>query len=140
MIVLDTNVVSELLRPNPMPQVVTWVDAQAADDLWLCSVVLAELLYGVERLPQGRKREALSQALRDVVELDFDARVLPFDADCAATYATLIGARERAGRPIHQADAQIAAICRTFGARLATRKVKDFEGLDLALINPWALG
>ena len=137
MIVLDTNVVSELMRPRPDGAVVAWVDEQRSADLWLSAVTLGELLYGIGRLPDGRRKADLASQLEAMVADDLDHRIAAFDATAAAHYADLVVVRERAGRPISMADAQIAAICRSHGASLATRNVDDFGNIDLKIINPW---
>ena len=137
MIVLDTNVVSELMRPTPNADVLAWLDSQAADALWLNSVVLSELLYGIARMPEGARRAQLAQAVQAMLAEDFAGRVLPFDLDAAAVYADLVATRERQGQPVAMADAQIAAICLAHGATLVTGNTKYFEGLGLTLCNPW---
>jgi predicted nucleic acid-binding protein len=136
-IVLDTNVVSELMRPVPNPAVLAWVDAQSDRDLWLCSVVVSELLYGLARLPMGSPRAQLTQAFEAMLAEDFAGRVLAFDLPAAVVYADLVSTREQQGQPLAMADAQIAATCLAHGARLATRNVRDFEGLGLSWVNPW---
>lgn len=136
MIVLDSNVVSELMRVAPSPAVVTWVQAQPPARLCTTSVTLAEIFYGVGRLPAGRRRSTLRAAADDVFTV-FAERVLAFDAAAAAHYADVVVERERAGAPIDGFDAQIAAVCRSRRASLATRNVVDFEGLGLEVMNPW---
>lgn len=139
MIVLDTNVVSELMRPAPDDVVVAWVDAQPPDDLYLTSMTVAELLFGVARLPSGRRRERLSERIGRLVDDLFADRVLAFDAPAAVAYARIATARERAGRPIGAADAVIVATAASAGASsLATRNVSDFVGAGLALVDPWS--
>lgn len=137
MIVLDTNVVSELMRPQPAPAVLDWVNAQPADQLWLCSVVVAELLYGVGRLADGAHKRQLAGAVEAMVFEDFAGRTLPYDLEAAAAYAQLVVRGEMAGQAITMADAQIGAICAVHGATLATRNTRDFARLGLNLINPW---
>lgn len=137
MIVLDTNVVSELIRAEPAPRVLAWVDARPARTLAITAVTAAELLSGVARLPRGRRTSLLADAVRDVLEVDFAGRVLPFDLIAAAHYADIVTLRERSGRPISAADAQIAATCRSHGSALATRDVRDFDGVGLDVVNPW---
>ena len=137
MIVLDTNVVSELMRPVPNPAVLAWVDAQSDRDLWLCSVVVSELLNGLARLPMGSRRAQLTQAFEAMLAEDFVGRVLAFDLPAAVVYADLVSSREQLGQPLAMADAQIAATCLAHGAQLATRNVRDFEGLGLGWMNPW---
>ena len=137
MIVLDTNVVSELMRPAPNPAVLAWVDAQPDRDLWLCSVAVSELLFGLARLPPGARRAQLTQAFEAMLTEDFSGRVLAFDLPAAVVYADLVAKREREGQPVAMADAQIAATCLAHGAQLATRNVRHFEGLGFAWVNPW---
>ncbi|ACU97361.1 type II toxin-antitoxin system VapC family toxin [Saccharomonospora viridis] len=137
MIVLDTNVVSELLRRAPDAGVVAWVDRLPVESVFITAVTAAELRYGVARLPDGRRKQVLDVKIGELLTEDFEDRVLPFDTGSAAHYATIVAARERAGSPISAADAQIAAICRYYRARLATRNVGDFVGTGVELINPW---
>jgi predicted nucleic acid-binding protein len=137
LIVLDTNVVSELMRAQPDAAVLRWMDAQSPTSLWLNSVVVSELLYGVAKLPKGKRKEQLILAVAAMVDEDFAGRVLSFDVDAAAEYASLVVMRENTGLSVSMADAQIAAICLSQGATLATRNTKHFEGLGLTLINPW---
>ncbi|AGW95746.1 plasmid stability protein StbB [Ralstonia pickettii DTP0602] len=137
MIVLDTKVLSELMRGQPEPAVVDWLDRQAQDSLVITAVTVAELLYGIARLPDGRRKTGLQEAALQMLDQEFEDRVLPFDEDAAVHYAALVAQRERAGCPISMADAQIAAICRHHAAALATRNTKDFEGVGIVLANPW---
>ncbi len=137
MILLDTNVVSELMRLEPAPVVVGWVDRQVPDDVYLTAVSLAELLYGIARLPDGRRKAGLAEELEAMVADDFGRRVAAFDATAAPHFADIAVRRERAGRPISFADGQIAAICRSHDAVLATRNMDDFTGTGVRLINPW---
>jgi predicted nucleic acid-binding protein len=136
-IVLDTNVLSELIRRDPHDGVLRWMDSLDAATIATTAITAAELLYGVARLPAGRRRDLLGEAAQRLIEDDLGGRVEPFDASSAAHYAALAGDRERAGRPIGLADGQIAAICRKLGAALATRNTSDFEGTGIALIDPW---
>ncbi|MFN0090764.1 MAG: type II toxin-antitoxin system VapC family toxin [Acidimicrobiales bacterium] len=137
MIVLDTNVVSELMRAAPAPVVVDWVDRQRATEVHLTAITVAELLYGVGRLPGGSRKTELAERIEAMLSDDFDHRVLPFDETSAAHYADIVVRRERAGRPISTADAQIAATCRSHRARLATRNTDDFADTGITLHNPW---
>jgi hypothetical protein len=137
MIVLDTNVISELMRAAPAPAVAAWIAGKARASLFTTTLSQAEILYGLELLPEGRRRDALIAAAQPMFAEDFAGRVLPFDGDSAVAYADIAAARRRAGRPIAQIDAQIAAITRARGARLATRNTEDFEGCGIALIDPW---
>jgi predicted nucleic acid-binding protein len=135
---LDTNVLSEPLRPRPATAVLEWFAAQPPASLLVCAVTQAEMLLGARLLPAGKRREAVEQALRAMFEQDFAGRVLPFDAAAAPAYADVVARRRAAGRPISQFDAQIAAVARHHGLRLATRNRADFEGCGLTLVDPWA--
>ena len=140
MIILDTNVVSELMRPNPNSNVVDWVAGQATLDLHLSTVSEAELLYGIEILPPGGRRDRLLAEVEGMLREDFDGRILPFDSAAARAYAVIAAARRAAGRPINHADCQIAAIARCRDASVATRDVDDFEETGIEVINPWESG
>ena len=137
MIVLDTNVVSELMKSAPEPAVMAWIDAIPGATVFLSAVTQAEILYGVALVPEGKRRDGLTRAARTAFETYFRGRILPFDSEAAEAFATLAAGRRQAGRPISQADAQIAAIARSRGAALATRNVPDFEGCGVEVINPW---
>jgi predicted nucleic acid-binding protein len=139
-IVLDTNVVSELMRREPAAAVVDWVDGQPGDEVHLTAVTLAELLYGIARLPDGRRKTTLAGLLEVMVGEDFEHRVASFDETAATHYADIAVRRERAGQPISTADAQIAAICRSHGAVLATRNTSDFTETGIVAVNPWTAG
>lgn len=136
MIVLDTNVVSELMRPSPTPLVREWVSAQAPGELCTTAVTVAEIRYGLERLADGRRKQNLLAAATDLFAA-FSDYVHPFDADAAIWYATIVAHRDRVGLPIDGFDAQIAAICRTRGTALATRNARDFQQTGIDLIDPW---
>ena len=135
MIVLDTNVVSELAKSTPNATVIAWTDAQV--DLAFSAPSLAELRFGVARLPEGKRRTALREAIDQLISDDLSGLVLPFDAACADAYGLIVAARERAGRPIGVTDAQIAAICGVHAAALATRNVRDFVGTGIDVVDPW---
>jgi toxin FitB len=137
-ILLDTNVLSEILRTTPEPAVLDWFSRQRDDDLHVSAVTQAEMLLGVALLPHGKRQQRLHDSMRGLFENDFAGRVLPFDGSTVAHYAEIVAARRRAGRTISQFDAQIAAIALRNGAALATRNLKDFEGCGLRLIDPWA--
>lgn len=137
MIVLDTNVVSEIMRPEPDLAVAAWISARPASSLFTTTVTQAEILYGVRLLPSARRRSRLEAAVDDMFRTDFAGRVLPFDQAAAHAYAEIAVARRRAGRPISQFDAQIAAIARSRDAGVATRNIADFEGCGIAVIDPW---
>jgi toxin FitB len=138
LIVIDTNVVSEMMRENRDSQVSAWLDDQRSDELWLTSINTAELLFGVARLPNDARKKQLESVLATTLEQDFSGRILPFDADAAVVFATLAADREAAGKVGSTADTQIAAICLFHGALFAIRNVKHFEGSGLSLINPWS--
>ena len=137
MIVLDTNVVSELMRAAPADFVVEWVDRQSSTEVHLTAITVAELLYGVARLPGGSRKTDLAERIEAMLSEDFDHRVLSFDETSAAHYADIVVRRERAGRPISTADAQIAATCRSHGAMLVTRNIDDFVDTGITIDNPW---
>jgi predicted nucleic acid-binding protein len=113
------------------------LDSLPVDELATTAITAAELLYGVTRLPDGRRKMTLSAAVHGLINEDFHGRVAPFDASAAAQYALVVGSREKLGRPISAADAQIAAICRARQVALATRNTKDFEHTGVELVNPW---
>ena len=140
MFVVDTNVASELMRPEPAPSVAAWIAARDAEDIYLTAVSEAELLYGVAIMPFGKRRSALEAAMTRWLDLGFRGRILPFDSAAARAYAEIAADRRRAGRPISEADCQIAAIARSRAAGLVTRNVRDFEGTGVRVINPWSAG
>jgi hypothetical protein len=137
MIILDTNVLSELLRPSPEPRVMGWLDEQPRASLFTSAVTQGEILYGIRLMPEGQRRKNLWAAAVAIFVEDFSGRVLSFDGDAANNYADIGASRRAAGRPISQFDAVIAAITRSRGAILATRNAKDFEGCDIIVVNPW---
>lgn len=136
MIILDTNVVSELMRPEPAPQVAAWIRDRDRPELRTTSVTVAEIRYGIARLPDGRRKQALRTAAEDIFRT-FEDQVLPFDAAAAEHYAAIASNRERSGNPISGFDALIAAVCRSRGAALATRNLPDFDGTGIETIDPW---
>jgi predicted nucleic acid-binding protein len=136
MIVIDTNVASELMKPSPDPSVRDWIVAHRGDRLHTTSITVAEIRYGIERLPAGRRRDLLKVTADDLFSA-FKEHILPFDAAAAAVYPLVVTQRERVGMPIDGFDAQIAAICRTRDARLATGNLKDFVDTGLDVVNPW---
>ena len=140
MFILDTNVVSELMRDSPDANVVDWVSGQAALNLYLSTVSEAELRYGVEILPTGARRDRLLDEVEGTLREDFAGRVLSFDSAAAQAYAVIAAARRAAGHPISHADCQIAAIARSLGASVATRDASDFEGCGIDVTNPWGEG
>ncbi|WP_427026181.1 type II toxin-antitoxin system VapC family toxin (plasmid) [Aureimonas ureilytica] len=137
MILLDTNVVSEAMKPEPDPAVLAWLDAQAAETLFLSSVTVAELLFGVAALPAGRRRDGLGQAVEGLLAL-FEGRTLAFDAAAARRYGDLAMAARRAGRGFPTPDGYIAAIAVVAGFAVATRDRSAFEAAGLTVIDPFA--
>jgi predicted nucleic acid-binding protein len=137
MIVLDTNVLSELLRPKPEPRVMAWLDEQPRASVFTSAVTQGEILYGIRLLPDGQRRRKLWDVAVAIFTEDFSGHVLNFDGDAAGHYAEIGAARRAAGRPISQFDAVIAAITRSRGAALATRNSKDFEECGIQVVNPW---
>ena len=141
MILLDTNVLSEFMRPQPLGRVVAWLDEQPANEVYTSAISRAEIELRLLLMPPGERQEALSQAARAMFAEDFAGRCLPFDEDAARHYAAIVSARTRAGRPISVEDAQIAAIALAHRMSLATRNTTDFELIDgLAVVNPWSDG
>lgn len=138
MIVLDTNVLSELMKPSPSPEVLHWFATQSPDSIFTTAITQAEILFGIELLPKGKRRDALHAAAMAMFDQDFAGRVLPFDSAAATAYSRIAASRQKAGRPISHFDAQIAAIALCHGAALTTRNTADFEKCGLRLVNPWA--
>jgi toxin FitB len=137
-IVLDTNVISELAKPVPDAAVMAWADSQRRDEMHATTVSEAEMLYGVNLLPEGRRRRELDRAARAMFDVVLGGRVLAFDRAAAETFAMLASARHRQGRPVGKADLQIAAIAHSRNARfIATRNTRDFADTGTPLINPW---
>ena len=137
MIVLDTNVLSELMRAEPAAKVMRWVAGHPAASLYTSSVTQAEIMHGIMLLPAGKRRSAFEAAAEAMFREDFGGRILPFGSDAALPYARIAAARQRAGRPIAHFDALIAAIARAAGAVLATRNVRDFDACGVTVIDPW---
>lgn len=138
MILLDTNVLSELMRPVPEPKVLQWLDSLPASDIWINAVTVAEVQLGIALLPEGKRKKVLADLAEAMFQEDFFDRCLPFDFSAAAEYALIVAIRSRQGRPMSVEDAQIAAIARAGNLTLATRNTKDFSGIDrLSVVNPW---
>jgi predicted nucleic acid-binding protein len=136
MIILDTNVISEAMKSQRHPAVQAWLDAQAAETLYLTSITLAEMLFGVRILPAGKRKNALTQMLDGLMAL-FEDRVLAFDAAAAKNYAELADAARAAGKGFPMPDAYIAAIAFAHGFIVATRDVSPFKAVGLTVIDPW---
>jgi toxin FitB len=135
---LDTNVVSETMREQPAPRVMAWLNAQNETQLYLCSIVTTELIYGLIRMPEGKRRDRLASAIQTVVMQGFASRVLPFDLEASRACAALMAHRETLGKPMEFADAQIASIAMSRGFKLVTRNVRHFADAGLNVIDPWA--
>ena len=138
MIVLDTNVVSELARPNPHPSVIAWINGVPRALLTTTTVTVGEIAVGIARLPEGRRKQKVAIAMGRMLGEELSGRAEPYDLDAAREYGRLVADRLRSGQPISVSDAQIAAICRACGATLATRNVADFEDTGIQLVNPWS--
>jgi len=137
MIVLDTNALSEALKPSPSQSVLRWLAAQEPSAVFITTITQAEILYGIEVLPAGKRRMLLSAVIEKLFSEDFQGRILSFDEDSARVFAKIVTSREAAGRPISQFDAMIAAIARSRGAAVATRNTNDFQHCGIRVINPW---
>lgn len=137
MIILDTNVVSETLLPAPSSRVVSWLQSQDQLRIYTSAITQAEILFGCEILPAGKRRDRLKAAVEDIFARDLRGRVLPFDEVAAVAYGEIVARRSAMGRPISQSDAMIAAIARVRGATVVTRNIRDFERCGIEVINPW---
>jgi toxin FitB len=140
MIVLDTNVLSEVLKPAPKPEVLRWLARQEPLAVFTTTITVAEMFYGVEALPNGKRRERLARVVEEILWHDFRGRILSFDENAAKLFAFVATAREAKGRPVSQMDAMIAAICRAHRATPATRNESGFAHCGISLINPWKAG
>jgi hypothetical protein len=138
MILLDTNVISEVMRPRPDPRVAAWIQSLPRKEFWTSSLVVAELLSGIDLMPQGRRQKGLREAFEAMLTEDFHGQVLSFDLAAARHFGEILSARQRLGRPINEMDAQIAATARVHRAAIATRNIKDFQACDITLIDPWS--
>lgn len=137
MIVLDTNVLSEGLRPRPSASVLQWMQSEPIAALFTTTITEAELFYGAALLPDGRRRRSLEAVIIQLLAMQFAGRILTFDSAAAREFADIAATRRRAGRPIGEADGRIAASARSRGAMLATRNVSDFADCGLTVIDPW---
>jgi toxin FitB len=137
MILLDTNVISALMAPQPDRAVVEWLDAQPASSIWITSITLLEVRYGLLTLPLGRRRERMTQAFEAVLHQDIESRYAPFDLAAAEQAAQLMAKRKQKGRPVDYRDTMIAGIALASHATLATRNIAHFNDLSVPVINPW---
>ena len=138
MILLDTNVLSELMRPTPNKGVIAWIDSLPDDDVWISAITVGEVRLGLALLPEGRRKQKLSGLAEAMFQEEFFEKCLPFDYQAAEVYAQIVSSQSHQGRPIAVEDAQIAAIAVSADLELATRNIKDFLGIqDLKLVNPW---
>lgn len=136
-LIVDTNVLSEAMRPEPSAIVLSWLAKQPVEHLYTTSITQAEILSGIECMPAGRRRRNLYAHAEAMFEEDFAGRIFPFASGDTAAYAHIAAQRKAKGRPLKEFDNQIAAIARAHGATLATRNTRDFEGCGIRLINPW---
>ena len=138
MTILDTNVLSETMAPAPSEAVLAWISSQRrSDTIFITSITVAEILYGIEILPSGKRRDKLSAQAEGMFSEDFTGHILSFDESGARAFSQIAAERRALGKPIAEMDAQIAAIARVHGALLVTRNTSDFEGCDIPLVNPW---
>jgi predicted nucleic acid-binding protein len=137
MIVLDTNVISELMRHEPDARVMAWIAEQPMAGIFTTTLTQAEIFYGLALLAKGRRRDDLLMAARSMFDVDLAGRVLAFDTEAALAYPDIAAGRKLSGKPISQIDAQIAAIVQSRGARLATRNVRDFADCGITIVDPW---
>lgn len=137
MIILDTNVLSALMRQAPETSVVAWLDRQPAESVWITSITLFEARLGLALLPKGRRRQTLEGAFAQLLQEDLENRVLDFDSAAATEAASLAAERQKAGRPVDMRDTQIAGIALARRATLATRNVRHFQDLNVPVVNPW---
>ena len=139
MIILDTNVISEVMRPQPNTQVRSWLKKYPVEELAITSISIAEISYGLKRLPVGRRRDSLQWRFQMFIDQGFSDRIFPFEERAAEIYAEIIVDRKQQGKPIEVMDAMIASIALLKTAILATRNVSDFENCGLELVNPWEI-
>ena len=137
MIILDTNVVSELMNPNPTPSVLKWAQSHPADTFFTTAITKAEIYYGIQSLPHGKRRIGLQSAVDRILSVNLRGRIIAFDSDAAEKYADIRNKRRSVGLSLDQSDMQIAAIACVHNAVIATRNISDFDDCGLKLINPW---
>jgi toxin FitB len=138
MVIVDTNVLSEVIKPTPANKVLQWMASRPASGLFTTTITMGEVLFGLELVPAGKRRVALQHAIEKMFEDQFAGRILPFDRDAARAFADISAKCRRLGRPIGEMDAQIAGIARSQGAAIATRNVRDFKDCGVELIDPWS--
>jgi toxin FitB len=138
MIILDTNVLSELMRPHPSTRVVAWVAEQPITEIFTTTITEAEIFYGIELLGRGKRRDQLLAAAEAMFAEDFSGRIFGFDSDAARAFSQIAAQRRALGKPISHADAQIAAIAKVRRAKLATRNLADFEDCGIDFVDPWS--
>jgi predicted nucleic acid-binding protein len=139
MIILDTNVLSEIMKPVPSPRVSTWLSSQPATELFTTSITEAEIFLGIELLPRGKRRDSLLSDAEAMFSKDLGGRILGFDSDSGRLFARIVAHRRALGRPVNHPDAQIAVIVKLRNAKLATRDVADFTDCGIDLIDPWTI-
>lgn len=140
MILLDTNILSELMRPKPNADVVQWLDTLPDDEIWISAITVGEIRLGLALLPKGRRKQILTGLTENMFDEDFSEKCLPFDYQASGEYAKIVASRSHQGKPITVEDAQIAAIALATDLTLATRNTKDFLGIEgLSLMNPWEM-
>lgn len=137
MILLDTNIVSEVMRVAPEPAVLKWLNNSDASDLYISTITIGEISYGLQIMPEGQRREAVNERFEQFIDRGFSHRVLAFDEFAAFTYGEIMARRKRIGRPMSVPDGQIASIARVRSMAVATRNMLDFEETGIELINPW---
>jgi predicted nucleic acid-binding protein len=137
-IILDTNVLSALMRATPDAVVIEWLDRQPAESVWITSITLFEARFGLALLPPGRRRQVLESAFDNLLKEDLENRVLDFDSAAAIAAASLAAVRQKSGRPVDMRDTQIAGIALSRHAALATRNVRHFVDLEISIVDPWA--
>ena len=138
MILLDTNVISEVMRPTPHPRVIGWLNATDAGELHVSTISIAEIIFGLELLPPGQRRQGLEERFQAFLSAAFSHRLLPFDEAAARHYGPIMAKRRRGGLPMAAPDGQIAAIARSKSMNLATRNTRDFRSCGVPLLDPWA--
>tara|TARA_R110002124_G_scaffold286675_2_gene468239 strand:- start:22519 stop:22935 length:417 start_codon:yes stop_codon:yes gene_type:complete len=136
-ILLDTNVISELMKPKPTVRVVDWVSEQNPGSLFISTITQAEILYGIALLSSWKRKSSLTKSALIMFKEDFEGRILSFDIEASIAYADIASSRRKSGKPISQYDAQISAIAKSRGLKIATRNTRDFENCGIVLINPW---